>query len=107
MMAADLDECERFNSEWQDFVRVLERDDRDVDGKLLKRGSKVLCHPSEPETFREDNPGIARSFSGWTERGPPPHGSESGFRLFNVVARHSEPSGSVPIGKECVHRRDR
>jgi hypothetical protein len=62
MMAAYLDKCERFDPEREGLVRVLERDDRDVDGKLLKCGSKVLCHPSEPEAFREDDPGNRQEF---------------------------------------------
>ena len=45
-----------------DFIRVLERDGRDIDGKLLKCGSQVLCHPSEPGTFREDSPGNRQAF---------------------------------------------
>jgi hypothetical protein len=48
-------EYERADPQWRDFVRVLERDGRDVDGKLLKCGSTVLCHPSAPESFREDS----------------------------------------------------
>jgi len=41
--------------EWREYVRVLEKDERDVDGKLLKSGTRVLCHPSQPEALREDN----------------------------------------------------
>jgi hypothetical protein len=55
-------EYEGAHPEWRDYVRVLERDDRDTDGKLLKCGSKVLCHPSEPETFREDSPANRQEF---------------------------------------------
>jgi hypothetical protein len=43
------------NPQWRDFVRVLQRDERDLDGKLLRSGSVVLCHPSQPEAFREDS----------------------------------------------------
>jgi len=48
--------------EWREFVRVLEKDERDVDGKLLKRGTKVLCHPSQPESLREDSPANRQEF---------------------------------------------
>ncbi|MCA9209124.1 MAG: hypothetical protein KDA55_12240, partial [Planctomycetales bacterium] len=40
---------------WREYVRVLEKDERDIDGKLLKRGKRVLCHPSQPQTIREDS----------------------------------------------------
>ncbi len=60
-MAAHL-ERERFDPEMQDYVRVLERDDRDMDGKLLKCGSAVVFHPTEPENFREDSPGNRQEF---------------------------------------------
>jgi len=35
-------------------VRCLDSDERDADGKLLKRGTKVLYHPLQPEIIRED-----------------------------------------------------
>ena len=76
-------EYERADPQWQDFIRVLERDGRDVDGKLLKCGSKVLCHPSEPEIFREDSPANRQEFlrldQTWSSAA---RLRMSGFRLF-------------------------
>jgi len=50
------------DSELIGFVRVLEEDERDVDGKLLKRGAGVLYRPSQPEAIREDNPANRQDF---------------------------------------------
>jgi hypothetical protein len=50
------------NPEWREFTRVLSKDERDVDGKLLKRGARVVCHPSEPEAIREDSPANRQEF---------------------------------------------
>lgn len=48
--------------EWRGFVVTLEKDERDLDGRLLKRGTRVLSHPSQPEAFREDNPANRQEF---------------------------------------------
>ena len=48
--------------EWREYVRSLEDDERDIEGKLLKRGTRVLCHPSQPEAVREDNPANRQEF---------------------------------------------
>jgi hypothetical protein len=53
---------EQTDPEWVRFIRVLDRDERDVDGKLLRRGTKVLYHPSHPQAFREDNPANRQEF---------------------------------------------
>jgi len=50
------------SGEWRDFVRMLEKDARDLDGRLLKAGTKVLSHPSQPESFREDKPETRQVF---------------------------------------------
>jgi C1A family cysteine protease len=50
------------SSEWRDFVRTLEKDGRDLDGRLLKRGTKVLANPGQPEAFREDSPQSRQEF---------------------------------------------
>ncbi|MFO7876246.1 MAG: hypothetical protein R6U55_06665, partial [Desulfovermiculus sp.] len=38
------------------FLRILQRDERDLDGRLLKAGTKVLFNPIQPEAIREDTP---------------------------------------------------
>lgn len=38
------------------FVRVLEANARDQEGKLLKSGTKVLCHPNAPDVFMKFKP---------------------------------------------------
>jgi hypothetical protein len=53
---------EQVEPEWRDCIRLLERDERDVDGKLLKPGTRVLCHPLQPEACREDNPANRQEF---------------------------------------------
>lgn len=53
---------EPMDREWQDFVRMLDRDERDLDGRLLKCGSRVLCHPLQPQAFREDSPANRQEF---------------------------------------------
>jgi len=35
--------------------RVLDRDERDLEGRLLKKGTKILFHPVEAHIFKEDN----------------------------------------------------
>jgi len=40
---------------WQEFVRILERDERDIDRRMLKAGTSVIFHPARPDAFREDN----------------------------------------------------
>lgn|GEM_PF-1433343 len=49
-------------SEWNEFVRSLERDERDLEGRLLKRGTRVLVNPSQPGVFREDTPENRQEF---------------------------------------------
>ncbi len=96
-MAAHL-EYERADSQWRGFARVLERDGRDLDGKLLKCGSTVLCHPSEPETFREDSPGNRQEFltldRTWSS-------TARAARLvpapFISAGRTCHPSGALPV----------
>jgi hypothetical protein len=48
--------------EWREYVRPLESDARDVDGQLLKKGTPVLAHPSQPEVFRRDTPENRQEF---------------------------------------------
>ena len=48
--------------EWRDFIRILAKDERDTENKLLKRGTQVLCHPSEPGAIREDSPANRQEF---------------------------------------------
>ncbi len=48
--------------EWREYVRCLERHERDIDGKLLKPGTRVLCHPWEPAAVREDKPANRQEF---------------------------------------------
>ena len=55
-------------AEWRDFIRTLQddepesrrREDRDL--RLLKPGTKVIAHPSQPEWFREDTPENRQEF---------------------------------------------
>lgn len=53
---------DRPDVEPKDFVRVLDRDERDLDGRLVKSGSAVLCHPSQPQAFRADSPANRQEF---------------------------------------------
>ncbi len=48
--------------EWREYIRSLEGDERDVEGRLLKNGTRVISHPSQPEAFREDNPANRQKF---------------------------------------------
>ena len=52
------------------YVRVLADEERDMDGKLCRPGTKVLCHPLEPSVFREDTPAnreeFERRYRAWT-----------------------------------------
>jgi len=48
--------------DWVDYIRCLDSDERDAEGKLLKRGTKVICHPSQPEIIRRDNPANRQKF---------------------------------------------
>jgi len=51
--------------------RVLDRESRDREGRLLPAGTSVLGHPSEPEAFCEDTPARRKEFldldCAWTE----------------------------------------
>ncbi len=38
------------------WCRVLENNGRDIEGKLLKAGTQVLCHPDEPKIFMKYKP---------------------------------------------------
>jgi hypothetical protein len=51
-------------SEWASlgFCRVLDRDGRDREGRLLPAGTAVLGHPSEPAVFCEDTPARRKEF---------------------------------------------
>ena len=53
------------------YVRVLEREGRDLEQKLLRAGTAVLCAPEAREEFFEDNPGNRAKFlaldCAWTE----------------------------------------
>lgn len=42
--------------EWRDYIRVLDKDGRDVEERLLKRGTRVIAHPRHPDAFFEDTP---------------------------------------------------
>lgn len=57
-------------SEWDEYLRVLEKDERDVDGKKLKKDTTVLFNPVRPDEIREDSPSnrqeFLRSGRGWT-----------------------------------------
>ena len=63
----------REQNEWAGlgFCRVLGRDGRDREGRLLLAGTPVLGHPSEPEVFCEDTPARRKEFLGldcaWSE----------------------------------------
>ncbi len=46
---------EKSEDQWEPFLRMLDRDERDVDGRLVKPGTRVLCHPMEPGAFRVDS----------------------------------------------------
>ncbi|MEW6078710.1 MAG: C1 family peptidase [Thermodesulfobacteriota bacterium] len=48
--------------EWREFVRVLEREGRDLDRRLLKPGTRVLYHPRQPDVLREDTPENRQEF---------------------------------------------
>ena len=52
------------------YVRVLADEERDMDGKLWRAGTKVLCHPLEPSVFREDTSAsrdeFERRYRAWT-----------------------------------------
>lgn len=50
------------SGEWIDFIRTLDKDARDLDGRLLKIGTTVLAHPGQPEAIREDNPANRQEF---------------------------------------------
>lgn len=54
-----------------EFRRVLESEARDVDGRLLRAGTTVLCHPDAPDEIRDDNPENRRQFErlsfAWTD----------------------------------------
>ncbi|MGO8678741.1 MAG: C1 family peptidase [Limisphaerales bacterium] len=51
--------------------RVLSRDARDREGRLLPAGTAILGHPSEPDVFCEDTPARRKEFLGldcaWSE----------------------------------------
>ena len=53
-------------------ARTLRQDMRDVEGKLLQAGSRVICHPDSPEEVMEDTPANRARFKklqfDWTDR---------------------------------------
>ena len=44
------------------FTRALNEEGRDVEGRLLRAGTRVLCHPVVPEEFMEDTPANRTKF---------------------------------------------
>jgi hypothetical protein len=50
------------SEEWRDFVRTLVKDARDIDGRLLQCGMRVLSNPRHPEDFREDTSANRQEF---------------------------------------------
>lgn len=54
------------------FVRVLDREARDLEHKLLRAGAAVLCHPLAPDDFLENTPANRARFlaldCAWTEK---------------------------------------
>ncbi len=48
--------------EWGAYVRKLECDTRDTDGRLLKKGTPVLFDPGSPGVLREDTPSNRHAF---------------------------------------------
>jgi len=50
------------NIEWHKFTRTLEQDERDIDGRLLVRGTVVICHPMQPDMIYEDTPSNRQNF---------------------------------------------
>jgi len=50
------------DSEFREYVRILSEDERDIEGRLIRSGSAVLCHPSDPGKFKEDTPANRQEF---------------------------------------------
>jgi hypothetical protein len=60
--AVPIESAVRPESGREDFTRILDRDERDLDGRLVKSGTAVLCHPSQPQAFRVDTPANRQEF---------------------------------------------
>ena len=44
------------------YLRTLDADERDLEGRLVLAGTRVLCDPSDPRIFMEDTPQIREEF---------------------------------------------
>jgi hypothetical protein len=92
----------------QRFVRVLDSDAWDVDGKLLKRRAKVLSHPPEPKVLREDNPGNRQEFLGldrtWSSTASP----RAWFPSLSVLPADfaKQADRSLSVNNEFIARID-
>jgi len=100
---------------FQEYVRTLTRDERDVDGKLLRMGARVLCHPSAPEELREDTPQNRQEFLrldfAWTDGVrqrvwfPDVHELSNGFRQEIESVRAAEKAFASAIDDNMLSAR--
>jgi len=71
--------------EWQEYVLRLQQDERDVDGKLLKTGTPVLCNPLLPGALREDTPANRQEFLDGDRTWTPEHRQQVWFPPVSTV----------------------